>query len=67
MHEVERSPEIKVVFSQCCYSMLLYMLQTVTCHLQRPGAAGGVLQDFGTHQNRPKLIRIPDSRKGFDP
>ena len=30
MQEVERRPEIKVVFSQCCYSMLLRLL-TVTC------------------------------------
>ena len=65
MHKVERSPEIKVVFAQCCYSMLLRLL-TVTCHLQRPGpAGGGSTFDFGTHQNRPKPIRIPDSRKGF--
>ena len=36
MHEVEKSAEIKVVSSQCCYSMLL----TVTCHLSLAKARG---------------------------
>ena len=62
MQEVERRPEIKVVSSQCCYSMLLRLL-TVTCG---PGQQVVFFyQTFSTHQNRPKPIRIPDSRKGF--
>ena len=55
MHEVARS----------VFSVFLLRLLTVICHLQRPGAAFFFLPDLGSHQNRPKPSRIPDSRKGF--
>ena len=49
----------------CVFSvLLLYVTEVTDCHLW-PGAAFFFLPDFGTHQDRPKPIRIPDSRKGF--
>ena len=61
MHEVERSPEIKVVSSQCCYSMLLYVTD---CDLSLAKARGSrgvfykTLEVAKTDPN-PSGFRIP--------